>query len=162
VLEIVDRMDERELLTEKEAWQLLERMRVKAILPNVPRVTACIAKVLKSEGLDEHALYQVQLAVDEACANVVDHAYVGLEAGEMEVSCYRYDDAFLIVRVRDWGQGFDPAQVDEPDVYAPLEERSLGGLGLFLVRKVMDWVQLTFDPVAGNELLMVKRLDVAE
>jgi anti-sigma regulatory factor (Ser/Thr protein kinase) len=78
------------------------------------------------------------------------------------VSCYQYDDAFLIVRVRDWGQGFDPAKVDVPDIHAPLEDRSLGGLGLFLVRKVMDWVEFTFDPTDGNELLMVKRLDVAE
>jgi serine/threonine-protein kinase RsbW len=47
-------------------------------------------------------------------------------------------------------------------VDAPLEERSLGGLGLFLVQAVMDWVRFSFDPDHGNELLMVKRLDVAD
>jgi len=155
-------MDEQELLRNQEAWHLVERMRVKAALPNVPLVTACVSRAAEVLGLDEHALYQVQLAVDEACANVVDHAYVGPEPGEMEVSCYRYDKEFFIIRVRDWGQGFDPAQVARPQVDAPLEDRSLGGLGLFLVQAVMDWVRFSFDPHAGNELLMVKRLDVAD
>lgn len=155
-------MDEQELLRNQEAWHLVERMRVEAVLPNVPLVTACVSRAAEALELDEHALYQVQLAVDEACANVVDHAYVGPEPGEMEVSCYRYDKEYLIIRVRDWGQGFDPAQVAQPRVDAPLEERSLGGLGLFLVQAVMDWVGFSFDPHTGNELLMVKRLDVAD
>jgi anti-sigma regulatory factor (Ser/Thr protein kinase) len=155
-------MDEQGLLRKQKAWQLLERMRAKAVLPNVPLVTACVTRAAEALGLDEHALYQVQLAVDEACANVVDHAYVGSEPGEMEVSCYRYGEAFLIIRVRDWGQGFDLAQVDLPEVDAPLEERSLGGLGLFLVQAVMDWVRFSSDADAGNELLMIKRLDVAD
>jgi anti-sigma regulatory factor (Ser/Thr protein kinase) len=155
-------MDEAELLTKQQLWHLMERMRVEAILSNVPLVTACVTRAAEALGLDDHALYQVQLAVDEACANVVDHAYVGSQPGEMEVSCYRYDHDFLIIRVRDWGQGFDPSEVDLPQVDAPLEERSLGGLGLFLVKAVMDWVQFRFDPDDGNELLMVKRLDVAD
>jgi anti-sigma regulatory factor (Ser/Thr protein kinase) len=155
-------MDELELLAKKKAWQLLERMRVKAVLPNVPVVIACVSRAAEAVGLDQHAHYQVELAVDEACANVVDHAYLGSEPGDMEISCYSYDGAFFIIQVRDWGEGFDPAQVEEPKVDAPLEERSLGGLGLFLVRAVMDWVQFSFDPAAGNKLLMIKRLEIAD
>lgn len=155
-------MDEQELLSKEQAWHLVEQMKVKAVLPNVPLVTACVTRAAEVLGLGDHDLYQIQLAVDEACANVVDHAYLGPEPGEMEVSCYRYDREFFIVRVRDWGQGFDPAKVDQPQVDAPLEERSLGGLGLFLVQAVMDWVQFSFDPDRGNELLMVKRLGVAD
>jgi anti-sigma regulatory factor (Ser/Thr protein kinase) len=60
--------------------------------------------------------------------------------------------------VRDWGRGFDPDSVVIPDVDAPLEERTLGGLGLFIVRQVMDYVQFTVDPETGNELKMAKRL----
>jgi serine/threonine-protein kinase RsbW len=155
-------MDEQELLSKEPAWHLVEQMKVKAVLPNVPQVTACVTRAAEVLGLDNHDLYQIQLAVDEACANVVDHAYLGPEPGDMEISCYRYDQAFFIVRVRDWGQGFDPAEVSQPQVDAPLEERSLGGLGLFLVQAVMDWVRFSFDPDHGNELLMVKRLDVAD
>jgi anti-sigma regulatory factor (Ser/Thr protein kinase) len=155
-------MDEQGLLSKERAWQLVEQMKVKAVLPNVPLVTACVSRAAEVLGLDDHTVYQVQLAVDEACANVVDHAYIGPEPGEMEISCYRCDSEFFIIRVRDWGQGFDPAKVAQPQVDAPLEERSLGGLGLFLVQAVMDWVRFSFDPDRGNELLMVKRVDVAD
>jgi anti-sigma regulatory factor (Ser/Thr protein kinase) len=104
-------------------------------------------------------LYDIQLAVDEACANVVYHAYRGMEPGDMEVSCC-LDGPELVIRVRDWGRSFDPASVPEPDLDAPLEERALGGLGLFLLKQVMDQIQYTFDPEEGNELKMVKRLQV--
>jgi anti-sigma regulatory factor (Ser/Thr protein kinase) len=141
------------------AKSLIE-LEVKAVLENVPRVTQIVAQAAAKVGFDDQALYQIELAVDEACANVVEHAYPQGEPGPMEVSCY-LDAHYFVIRVRDWGPGFNPGAVDEPDVSAPLAERSLGGLGLFLVRQVMDDVRFDFDPENGNELLMVKRLEVA-
>jgi len=140
--------------------ECLVELKVKAILENVPRVTRIVAQAASNAGFDDQALYQIELAVDEACANVVEHAYPEGESGEMEVSCY-LDARCFVIRVRDWGPGFEPDAVDEPDVSAPLEERGLGGLGLFLVRQVMDDMHFRFDPEQGNELLMVKRLEVA-
>lgn len=124
-------------------------------------VTQRVAEVAKEVGFGGQALYQIELAVDEACANVVEHAYLGQEQGEMEVSCY-LEGKMFVVRVRDWGRGFDPDAVEEPDVDAPLEERGLGGLGLFLVQQVMDEVNFSFDPHRGSELQMGKRLEIAE
>ena len=135
-------------------------MRMKAILENVPRAIECVTEWAQKAGFDERALYEIQLAVDEACANVVDHAYEGADPGDIEVSC-RLDDQILTVQVRDWGTGFDLAGVADPDLDAPLEERTLGGLGLFLVRQVMDDVQFRSDPELGNELMMSKRLNIA-
>ena len=132
-------------------------LRMKAVLENVPRAIECVTEWAQKAGFDERALYKIQLAVDEACANVVDHAYTGAEPGDIEVSC-RLSDRLLTIRVRDWGEGFDLGGVKDPDLEAPLEERSLGGLGLFLVRQVMDDVQFTSDPEQGNELMMSKRL----
>ena len=68
------------------------------------------------------------------------------------------EEETLVIRVRDWGQSFDPASVTLPDVTAPLEERDLGGLGMFLIHQFMDEVAYTFDPERGNELTMRKRL----
>jgi anti-sigma regulatory factor (Ser/Thr protein kinase) len=135
----------------------LAKLRLRAVLENVPVATQCVAAIARAAGLEDHVLYQIQLAVDEACANIVEHAYRDLEEGDMELVCSLGDGTFT-VRVRDWGRGFDPNSVEEPDVAAPLEERSLGGLGLFLVRQVMDSVQFSFDNERGNELVMVKRL----
>ncbi|MBN1661103.1 MAG: ATP-binding protein [Anaerolineae bacterium] len=133
-------------------------LRLKAVLENVPVATLWVADAARDVGLDRRTVSQIELAVDEACANVVEHAYAGLEAGEMEVAC-ALDIRGFVVRVRDWGTGFDPEAVDEPDVTAPLEERDLGGLGLFLVRQAMDEVEFHCNTVHGNELVMVKRLE---
>jgi serine/threonine-protein kinase RsbW len=135
-------------------------LRLEAVLENVPVAIACVSRLAESAGFDEGALYEIQLAVDEVCANVVQHAYEGSEPGHMEISCL-LEDQTLTIRVRDWGWGFDPNGVEVPDIEAPLEERTLGGLGLFIVRNVMDHVKFTFDPELGNELMMSKRLESA-
>jgi serine/threonine-protein kinase RsbW len=134
-------------------------LRVKAVLKNVPVAIDYVTECARAAGFGDQALYQIQLAVDEACANVVQHAYEGMEPGSMEVSCCS-DEQGLVIRVREWGRGFDPNGVAEPDVNAPLEERAFGGLGLFLLKQVMDGVTFRFDPDEGNELTMVKRLEI--
>jgi len=134
-------------------------LRTKAVLKNVPGAIDFVAQSAQVAGFDDQALYQIQVAVDEACANVVHHAYAGMEPGDMEISCY-LDGQIFVVRVRDWGTSFDPTEVQDPDMSAPLDERTLGGLGLFLIRQFMEQVQYTFDPETGNELTMTKRLQV--
>jgi len=136
-------------------------LRLPADLENVALVIDCATETAQAAGIDDQALYHIQLAVDEACANVVSHAYEGMEPGEMEISC-ELDEQALTIRVRDWGPGFEPDEIPDPDVEAPLEERTPGGLGLFLIKKVMDQVHYACDPEQGNTLTMTKRLQVAE
>jgi serine/threonine-protein kinase RsbW len=128
-----------------------------AVLENIPKAMDCVAESARAAGLDEQTTREIQLAVDEACANVVAHAYVGMEAGQMEIAC-RLEDQDFVVGVRDWGRSFDPDAVADPNIDAPLEERTLGGLGLFLIRQVMDKVEFDFDPDLGNKITMTKRL----
>ncbi len=137
--------------------KLLARLRLAATLDNVPRAVEFVRESARAVGLDDRLQGQLQLAVDEACANVVDHAYQDLEPGDMEVSCGLTDQAFVVC-VRDWGRGFDLDAVSVPDVTAPLQDRALGGLGLYLIQRVMDEVRLTLDPRKGNVLTMIKRL----
>jgi serine/threonine-protein kinase RsbW len=139
----------------------IAKLRFKAELENVSTAIDCVTKSAQEAGFDEGVLYQLQLAVDEACANVIHHAYKGMEPGDIEVAC-SFDDQRLVIRVRDWGRSFVPEDIPEPDVEAPLEERSLGGLGLFLIRQCMDQVEFTFDAELGNELTMIKGLQGAE
>jgi serine/threonine-protein kinase RsbW len=139
----------------------IANLRFKAVLENVSTAIDCVTKSAREAGFDEEITYQLQLAVDEACANVIHHAYEGMEPGDIEVTC-SCDDQHLVIRVHDWGKSFVPEHVPEPDVDAPLEERSLGGLGLFLIRQCMDQVEFAFDAELGNELTMTKRLQGAE
>ena len=101
----------------------------------------------------ERTAYDVQLAVDEAVANVVQHAYEGKPDGTVEL-LFRLCSQSLVIDVVDWGRSFDFAQVPDPD----LSEPRLGGYGIFLIRQVMDSVTYNTDPVQGNRLQMVKEL----
>jgi len=132
-------------------------LRLPAVLESIPEAIDCVGECARTMGFDEREIHRIQVAVDEACANVIEHAYDAQPPGEMEVECACEGHDF-VVRIRDWGRCFDPGCVPVPDIDAPLEERSLGGLGLFLIRKTMDRAEFTFDPVLGNELVMVKRL----
>lgn len=100
--------------------------------------------------------FAFELATDEAAANIFEHAYAG-RGGEIAVTVSREGDS-LVVCIRDWGRPFDPERVPPPDLDAPLEERQVGGLGLFLIRKFTDGVSFAFDPVRGNTITMRRRL----
>ena len=139
----------------------VQKKRLKAVLENVSVAIDFVTGVARQAELDERTLYQVQLAVDEACANVVHHAYEGIEPGDMEISC-SVDADRLSIGVRDWGMGFEADQVSDPDVDAPLDERTLGGLGLFLIKQVMDKVDYRRVSAGCNELVMTKRLHNGE
>ena len=104
--------------------------------------------------MPERDLYELELAVDEACTNVIEHSYQGV-GGKLEIEIQPLNSGVQVV-IRDWGKPFDPESIPAPDVMAPLEERPMGGVGLFLMRKVMNQVHFAFDPQRGNTLTMTK------
>ncbi|GAB4537387.1 MAG: hypothetical protein Kow0063_24100 [Anaerolineae bacterium] len=106
--------------------------------------------------MDKDAIYAVEMAVDEACTNIIEHAYGGEGRGDIECTCEVNCDK-LVVTLRDYGRSFNPSSVPEPDIQAALEDRQEGGLGVYLIRKLMDEVHFEFTPDAGNILTMVKR-----
>src|SRR5437868_13605422 len=81
-------------------------------------------------GLDEKEVYKVQLAADEAASNIIEHAYEGVTDGQIEISTEVAGDS-LQITMRDRGKPFNPEEIAEPDLNAGLEERAVGGLGLF-------------------------------
>ena len=115
-----------------------------------------VQSVARAFGLSERHTYQVQTAVDEACANVIFHAYANEGDGPISLACEKQGRELVIV-IRDNGQPFDPSGVPEPDVNAPLEERREGGLGVYIMRQMIDELEYQFTP-QGNMLRMVKYL----
>jgi serine/threonine-protein kinase RsbW len=130
--------------------------KLRANLTELAAIRGFVEKTGRDLGLPERTIYDLELAVDEACSNVIRHAYGG-QAGMIDLAIRR-EDGCIRVTIRDWGRAFDPAAVPVPDVNAPLEQRPLGGLGLFLMRQMMDNVEFEFDPVNGNTLTMTKRI----
>jgi serine/threonine-protein kinase RsbW len=127
-----------------------------ADLAQLATIRGFLARVGHDQKLDDREIYDLQLAVDEACSNVVKHGYGG-QGGEIEITMEREEDK-VRVTIRDWGRSFEPQEIPTPDVTASLEDRRLGGLGLFLIQQVMDDVHFEFDRKEGNLLTMVKQL----
>jgi anti-sigma regulatory factor (Ser/Thr protein kinase) len=109
----------------------------------------------RGAGFNPRDVYSIQLATDEAASNVIEHAYEGKANEKFEVGCEFRKDS-LIVTLLDHGKAFDPSQVEEPDLKADLLDRKIGGLGIYLMRKLMDEVQYE-STQAGNILTLVKR-----
>jgi len=114
-----------------------------------------VTNAAKAAGLDACAIYEVQMAVDEACSNIIAHAYGGEGRGPIECT-YHIDDDGLTVILRDYGCPFDPAQASEPVLDCSLEDREEGGLGLYFMQQMMDQVRFEFTPDSGNVLTLVK------
>jgi serine/threonine-protein kinase RsbW len=100
-------------------------------------------------------IYSIQTAVDEACSNIIDHAYGGEGIGEIEVNIKQIQNGIQIV-LRDEGEPFDPSDVPDPDITSPLEIRKERGLGVFFMRKLMDKVIFEFSNRKGNTLTLIK------
>jgi len=123
-------------------------------------ISEFVGRAAEAARLDERAVYAVQLAVDEACSNIIEHAYGGEGRGDIDITCCIDGDGLTVV-LRDYGRPFDPNSVPPPDVHASLEDRNGRGLGLYLMRQLMDEVRFEFTPDAGNVLTMVKRKQAA-
>jgi serine/threonine-protein kinase RsbW len=115
-----------------------------------------VAKAAQAAGLDDRATYAIQMAVDEACSNIIEHAYEGQGAGDIRCT-YEITPGSLTVTLCDNGERFDPTHASEPDLGAELKDRTRGGLGIYFIRKLVDQVEYKYSPDCGNTLKLVKR-----
>ncbi len=124
-----------------------------ANLEALSSISDFVVEQARAAGLDEHAVWEVQLAVDEAATNVIQHSYAE-HIGTLSVRAETVAGE-LRISISDRGVPFNPLDVPEPDLESPLEERKTGGLGLYLMRKLMDRVEWHFGD-GENVLLMTK------
>ena len=124
---------------------------------SLAQIVEFVSAAIRDAGWDEDEVFRVQVAVDEACSNVIEHAY-GLEVtGNVRLTCCIQNQGDLVITIHDNGRPFDPATVPEPPIGADLGNLPEGGLGLYFMRKLMDEVTFRFDSTDGNMLTMVKR-----
>lgn len=109
---------------------------------------------------DEDTISDVVLAVDEVVNNIIVHGYRN-KSGMIEVKVGRHQDR-LSVCLRDYAPAFDPTTLPAPDINLPLEQRPLGGMGVYLVMELMDKVSYRAPDQGGNELTLEKRIPGAD
>ncbi|MBV6394890.1 MAG: Serine-protein kinase RsbW [Anaerolineales bacterium] len=115
-----------------------------------------VGEAASQAGFSSQDIYSVQLAADEACSNVIEHAYRDTQDGEIEITCSVQPGEVKII-IHDHGAQFDMGKVKSPNLSDRLEDREIGGLGVYFIHKLMDEVEFISSRTDGNTLTMVKR-----
>jgi serine/threonine-protein kinase RsbW len=115
-----------------------------------------VLQAAQEAGLDRAGAYAIQLAVDEACSNIIDHAYGGENRGEIECETVVRSDG-LEVYLSDRGKPFEPLDVPEPDLTRPIEEVVPRGVGFYLMKKMVDELEYHHSAAKGNVMRLFKR-----
>lgn len=102
------------------------------------KVTADIEEILVAQAFPDEAVLDVRLALEEVIVNIISHGYCG-RAGSIAVRCTA-SPLKAEIEISDSAPAFNPLSVPEPDIMSGIDERSVGGLGILLVRRVMDMV----------------------
>jgi serine/threonine-protein kinase RsbW len=123
---------------------------------SLEKIRDFVVQAASTAGLNEKAAYEVELAVDEACCNIIDHAYGGEDKGEIEC-CTEVESDGLQITLKDHGSPFDPKQVTDPQLNVPLGKLKTRGVGLFLMRKMMNEVRYQTNKIGGNIMTLVKK-----
>jgi anti-sigma regulatory factor (Ser/Thr protein kinase) len=118
------------------------------------KVMSFISSLCARNSISPEIEYDLNLALDEVISNIVRHAFPDGQEHTFTVNLSLNDQEF-VARIEDEGVEFDPTQHQAPDLNAPLEERKLGGLGIHLVRQIMDGME--YDRVAGKNLLTLRK-----
>lgn len=116
------------------------RKRLPARLDSLEGFIDGVSECARQHGTDGEVIGRIQLALEEALVNVFRHAYPDAD-GDVEVAFTHRKDGELAVAVTDWGRTFDIEGSVDPDVSLGLEDRKVGGLGIFLIRRMTDRIE---------------------
>jgi len=127
---------------------------LKAEISEIPRVSAALENVMLGHSFSNEEILDAQLAVEEAVTNIIMHGYEG-HAGEIHITCHA-TRGIIEIQIEDTAPLFNPLSVPDPDVTTDIHDRRMGGLGIFLIRRVMDDVMYRNDQ-GKNILVLIKR-----
>jgi len=125
---------------------------------SLAKIARVVRQAAAEAGLSDSATYDIELAVDEACTNIIEHAYGGEGRGSIECTCLRSEQG-LCVTLRDWGLPFEPKEVPRPRRDLPLSKLRSRGAGLAIIEASMDKVRYERDSCGGNVLTLFKKKD---
>lgn len=147
--------------------QLNDRsLTIPARFDQLQRASAFVRDIAAAAGLRGPQLNKIELAVDEACANIIEHAYAHKPDGEIRIHAHVEPGHRIVITLIDTGEPFDPEAILLHDPESGLDDLQARGLGLFLIRRAMDDVQFEFNvkgvglgqPKRFNRLTMIKYL----
>ena len=130
------------------------KITLKSHLTEIERISHLVTAFGEEHGLPAATIFEVNLALDEVLTNII--AYAHDDGAEHEIAVrLALAAGELLVEVEDDGRPFNPLEVPEPDIHQPLAERTIGGLGLHLVRKLMTG--LAYRRQDGRNVLVMRK-----
>lgn len=127
---------------------------------NLDKVLEFINNELLKFECEEMLLTKIDIAVEEIFVNISSYAYEN--QGEVEISCNVFEDNFMVeIELKDSGKPYNPLKRDNPDINLTIEEREIGGLGIFMTKKLMDDVKYKYEN-GKNVLSIYKKINKEE
>ncbi len=127
-------------------------------LSEIPVLAERVEAVAAAHGLPPGVIFKLNLVLDEVLTNVIDYAYQDDQPHEIQV-VLAVDGDGVVAEVIDDGRAYDPTATPDPDITLGIEERPIGGLGIFFAKRMMDRVEYRRDG-AFNRLLLAKGIGV--
>lgn len=133
----------------------MKEMTIEATVDNIEVVTEFVNEELEVFGCPFKTQTQIDIAIDELFGNIALYAY-DPETGPATVRVEVVEDPLaVIITFIDNGKPYDPLAAEDPDITLPVEERPIGGLGVFLVKKTMD--DVTYEYKDGQNILRIRK-----
>ncbi len=133
----------------------MKELTIDATIENITQVTAFVDEQLEALGCPLKAQMQIDIAIDELFGNIAHYAYnpeIGPATVRVEV---QQDPLAVVVSFIDNGIPYDPLAKEDPDVALSAEDREIGGLGIYMVKKSMD--EITYEYKDGQNILRIKK-----
>lgn len=135
-----------------------KKLQVKSRTENLSKIREFIQNYASSAGFKQNTIDNIMLAVDEACTNIIKHAYKSYPDGEIVIKI-RYQDKKIIITIIDYGMTFQPESIPEPNIQEYYRQHRVGGLGMYLMKTLMDDVKYISVPGKYNQVLLSKRIN---
>ncbi len=133
-------------------------IKVKSRTENLSLIRDFVSSKASDAGLAKDDIENVMLAVDEACTNIIKHAYKSFPDGEIVIKL-EYNSDKLLVTIIDHGSTFDPEGISDPDLQKYYRNGRVGGLGMYLMKTLMDDVKYITVPGKYNQVLLSKKIN---
>ena len=133
----------------------MKEMNIEATIDNIPTVTAWVDEQLEALDCPMKAQMQIDIAIDELFSNIARYAY-NPETGPATVRVEVVENPMaVVITFIDKGIPYDPLKQEDPNTHLPAEEREIGGLGIFMVKKTMD--DISYEYKDGQNILTIKK-----
>lgn len=130
---------------------------VKSRTENLSKIRDFISAAAAKAGFNNESVENIMLAVDEACTNIIKHAYKSFPDGDIIIELSSSNSKFKIL-ITDYGTSFEPDLIPTPNVQKYYREHRVGGLGMYLMKTLMDSVEYKSVPGKYNQVSLIKIL----